>query len=75
MGCVEAPGKQFHRLHHVELEKQSPPSLEGGGVREGRGKTSLGNGTGFKEGRGIWLQCRVSTGRGDVRRKGTEGRR
>lgn len=38
MGCVEAPGKQFHRLHHVELEKQSPPSLEGGGVREGRGE-------------------------------------
>lgn len=39
------------------------------------GKTSLGNRTGFKERRGIWSQCRVSTGRGDVRRKGIEGRR
>ena len=39
------------------------------------GKTSLGNGIGFKERRGIWSQCRVSTGRRDVKRKGTEDRR
>lgn len=68
---VEAPGQQFHRLHRGGLLLQPNWREEKGRP----GEDFTGKWEGFKERRGIWSQCRVSIGRANVMKKGTEGRR